>query len=345
MSEDRKLEMLVDDAVFGESPRWHAGALWFSDIGGNKVWRIAPDGSRTLVVLDRAGAFGAWLDPGGRSPGHLDPRPYHLSDGAGRRGACVLRAGAAWHFRHQRHDDRGWAQLRQLFGAGLQDGRHHRGDRRAGRQGAAARSRDRDRQNRRRWPNVVYYNIPELPFTAGISGAFKSTLAEVCPKCEARETPIPIATLGNTAPQTIVSDLQANPDTTVAMFPSSDMVSGLPSALKAAGIDIKTLQVAPSPPELEYLKEGKLSAGIAADVNVLAWTMMDSAARLIAGQELSKAESEGTEVLQFLTEEDITSIPPKAGAAIRTTSKNSKNSGVSVDLNRRARLRTACLLE
>lgn len=50
MSGERKLELLVDDAVFGESPRWHGGALWFSDIGGDRVWRIAPDGARTAVI-------------------------------------------------------------------------------------------------------------------------------------------------------------------------------------------------------------------------------------------------------------------------------------------------------
>jgi sugar lactone lactonase YvrE len=50
MGEARTLELIVDDAVFGESPRWHDGALWFSDIGGDKVWRIAPDGSRDLVL-------------------------------------------------------------------------------------------------------------------------------------------------------------------------------------------------------------------------------------------------------------------------------------------------------
>lgn len=46
----RALELLVDDARFGESPRWHDGALWFSDIGDDKVWRIAADGTRDLVV-------------------------------------------------------------------------------------------------------------------------------------------------------------------------------------------------------------------------------------------------------------------------------------------------------
>jgi sugar lactone lactonase YvrE len=50
MSQDRELELLVDDAVFGESPRWRDGALWFSDIGDDKVWRLAPGGARTLVL-------------------------------------------------------------------------------------------------------------------------------------------------------------------------------------------------------------------------------------------------------------------------------------------------------
>lgn len=50
MPAERELELLVDDAVFGESPRWHDGALWFSDIGADKVWRITPDGTRSVVL-------------------------------------------------------------------------------------------------------------------------------------------------------------------------------------------------------------------------------------------------------------------------------------------------------
>jgi sugar lactone lactonase YvrE len=64
MSEYR-LELLVDDAVFGESPRWHEDALWFSDIGDNKVWRIARDGTRTLVLSGISGPSGlGWTRDG-----------------------------------------------------------------------------------------------------------------------------------------------------------------------------------------------------------------------------------------------------------------------------------------
>jgi sugar lactone lactonase YvrE len=65
MSDAHELELLVDDAIFGESPRWHAGALWFSDIGGDKVWRIASDGTRTAALSTVRGPSGlGWTRSG-----------------------------------------------------------------------------------------------------------------------------------------------------------------------------------------------------------------------------------------------------------------------------------------
>jgi sugar lactone lactonase YvrE len=65
MTGERELELLIDDAVFGESPRWHDGALWFSDIGGNTVWRIAPDGTRTAVLTSVPAPSGLGWTRGG----------------------------------------------------------------------------------------------------------------------------------------------------------------------------------------------------------------------------------------------------------------------------------------
>jgi sugar lactone lactonase YvrE len=45
-----EVDVLVDDAVYTESPRWRDGALWFSDIGGGQVRRVWLDG-RSEVVL------------------------------------------------------------------------------------------------------------------------------------------------------------------------------------------------------------------------------------------------------------------------------------------------------
>jgi sugar lactone lactonase YvrE len=43
-------EVLVEGVVFGESPRWHDGRLWFSDWGANQVIALNADGSHEVVV-------------------------------------------------------------------------------------------------------------------------------------------------------------------------------------------------------------------------------------------------------------------------------------------------------
>jgi ribose transport system substrate-binding protein len=159
--------------------------------------------------------------------------------------------------------------------------------------------------------NVVMYDVPELPFTAVVAEEFSSELEAICPKCSVRTTHIPVATIGNTAPNTIVSDLQANPETTVAVFATDETETGLPAALQAAGIKVETLGNSPGPTNLQYLKEGKETAGLGFDLPVLTWTLVDQAAREIVGQELSGPEAEGIPVNQFLTQKDIVFDPAK----------------------------------
>ena len=38
-------EVLMEGVVFGESPLWHDGRLWFSDWGANQVIALGIDGS------------------------------------------------------------------------------------------------------------------------------------------------------------------------------------------------------------------------------------------------------------------------------------------------------------
>jgi sugar lactone lactonase YvrE len=40
----------MEGIVFGESPRWHDGRLWFSDWGANQVIALAADGSHQVVA-------------------------------------------------------------------------------------------------------------------------------------------------------------------------------------------------------------------------------------------------------------------------------------------------------
>lgn len=158
---------------------------------------------------------------------------------------------------------------------------------------------------------IALYDVPELSFTALVSKSFQSELATVCPKCTVRVVHIPVATMGNTAPAAIVSDLQAHPDTKLAVFSIDEIENGLPAALQSAGVKVHTLGNSPSPTELEYLKEGKESAVLAVDLPVLGWTLLDQAARQMVGQKLTGDEAKGITDVQFLTQKDITFDPSK----------------------------------
>jgi sugar lactone lactonase YvrE len=44
------MTVLMEGIVFGESPRWHDGRVWFSDWGAHQVIALDPDGSHEVMV-------------------------------------------------------------------------------------------------------------------------------------------------------------------------------------------------------------------------------------------------------------------------------------------------------
>ena len=44
-------EVLMERVVFGESPRWHDGRLWFSDWGANQVIALGTDGRHEVIAI------------------------------------------------------------------------------------------------------------------------------------------------------------------------------------------------------------------------------------------------------------------------------------------------------
>ena len=89
--------------------------------------------------------------------------------------------------------------------------------------------------------DLVFYKTPELAFTTRMEQGVREELQTLCSGCNLRVVNIPIAQVGNTAPQTIVSDLQANPKTQAVLVSFDELQVGLPAALDVAGI--KTLTI------------------------------------------------------------------------------------------------------
>ncbi len=61
----RKTSVLLDGLAFPEGPRWHEGALWFSDMHGHRVVRVTPQGeAETVVELPGQPSGLGWLPDG-----------------------------------------------------------------------------------------------------------------------------------------------------------------------------------------------------------------------------------------------------------------------------------------
>jgi gluconolactonase len=56
VASDAKIERVATGFQFVEGPMWREGALWFSDLRGNKMYMVKPDGSLS-VLLDHAGGL------------------------------------------------------------------------------------------------------------------------------------------------------------------------------------------------------------------------------------------------------------------------------------------------
>lgn len=154
--------------------------------------------------------------------------------------------------------------------------------------------------------NTVFYTVPELELTQIMYDAFEEKLTELCPDCEVRSAEIPVASLGTTAPTVITDDLQAHPDTKQAAFSVGEEAIGLPAALKTAGIEVDTVAAGPGPDSFQQIKDGDMAAAIGYDLTYVGWAATDSAARLILGQDMSKAVQDDIVPMQILTADSVT---------------------------------------
>ena len=69
---DAKLEKVATGFIWTEGPMWRKGALWFSDLSGNKMYSLTPDGKLT-VLLDQAGGLPSFPAGGYGGPNAMAP--------------------------------------------------------------------------------------------------------------------------------------------------------------------------------------------------------------------------------------------------------------------------------
>jgi sugar lactone lactonase YvrE len=68
-------KVLLDGLIFPEGPRWHDGALYFSDMHGSVVWRLTPEGKASKVQEFPGHVSGlGWLPDGAMLVVSMDDR-------------------------------------------------------------------------------------------------------------------------------------------------------------------------------------------------------------------------------------------------------------------------------
>jgi len=132
---------------------------------------------------------------------------------------------------------------------------------------------------------LVFYQVPEVPFTPLLLEGAQERLDEQCPGCELRVVDISVTEIGSTASRTIVSDLQAHPETQAFIASVDELQMGLPAAMSVAGMDIPGMGTTPNPVNLQQIAEGQELGALGTDFNMIAWLTMDRVARELTGQE------------------------------------------------------------
>jgi len=156
--------------------------------------------------------------------------------------------------------------------------------------------------------NVVFYETSELSFVSVEQVAFKAELSAVCPGCQLRTVNIPIAAYGTSAPQRVVSDLEAHSSTSLMVFGACAAASGLVAALKTASLSTPFIGFSLPPDSLQNIKQGNQLAGLSQDFPIELWTIVDEAARLVLKAPLPTGEQQQNAVLQWLDKSNISGV-------------------------------------
>jgi len=151
----------------------------------------------------------------------------------------------------------------------------------------------------------VIYRTPELGFTSDIVTAYEQRVAELCDQCAVRVVDLPIATLATTGAQTIVDDLTANPGTSIAVLSIGEQATGLPAAMSVAGIDIPVTMYGAAPAQLTDIVNGDLHSSLTLDSRALVWTLIDTLARQIVGQNVSAGAAGDELITQIVTADNL----------------------------------------
>jgi ABC-type sugar transport system substrate-binding protein/actin-like ATPase involved in cell morphogenesis len=160
---------------------------------------------------------------------------------------------------------------------------------------------------------IVLYRHDDAVAQA-VEAGFRAEIDAACPSCTLDVVPVPPGSVGVDLPGAVVAHLQAHPDVRTVVLGIGQMAIGIPEALEAAGLagQVQLLSQAGGALNAGYVAAGRQAADIAFPTGVLAYRLVDSAARALVGAPPAAA-AEMPFPRRILTPDTMGDVDPAVG--------------------------------
>jgi ribose transport system substrate-binding protein len=152
---------------------------------------------------------------------------------------------------------------------------------------------------------ALFYTVPDFPGLVQVTTEFQAAVKAGCTACSVQlinGTPTQVASSGVNA--AIVAALRRDSSSNHLIMADYPLTSGIPSALKAAGISgIKIGGLYAAAADETLIKQGQEEAGTAQPVNIPSWLAVDAMIRYSEG--MSDTDSAGPLPTQLFTKSNI----------------------------------------
>jgi ribose transport system substrate-binding protein len=150
-------------------------------------------------------------------------------------------------------------------------------------------------------------NAQGFETVTGTAASVEKVFSEECPGCTVKKLEAPLTAIGKDLPQRIASFLTANPGIEWSTVGYDDMVTGLPTALKGAGVEnAKLTTVNISTSIAPYMANGEyLQSTVGSSFPEVYWRGIDLLARLFAGAPYKEDENDSTLPYWTITQESL----------------------------------------
>jgi len=131
---------------------------------------------------------------------------------------------------------------------------------------------------------TAYVFTPEFQGLFPQVNAYRDKLKADCPDCSFERIDVKSTDVGKVIPGRVVSYLQQHPDVKYVIFQYGDLATGVPQALKNAGIEgVKLVSSGGGPVNYQYIQAGEQDRDLSLYLDVYGWQIMDAMARAMLG--------------------------------------------------------------